>query len=45
LLQRLSESSQPRLSFRIVGGKWREYTDAPHSLSLLRARRERPGSR
>jgi hypothetical protein len=45
LLQRLSESSQPRLSFRIVGGKRREHTDAPYSLSLLRTGRERPRER
>jgi hypothetical protein len=41
LLQRLSEGSQPGLSFRIVGRKWRRHADAPQSLSLLRLRRER----
>jgi hypothetical protein len=33
------------LSLGIVRGERREHTDAPHSLALLRARRERPHRR
>src|SRR6516162_5200331 len=33
------------LSFRIVGGEVHEYANAPHALSLLRARCERPRNR
>src|SRR5262249_37610251 len=33
------------LSFRIIRSKVHEHTDAPHPLSLLRVRRERPRGR
>jgi hypothetical protein len=33
------------LPFRIVRGESHEHTDAPHALSLLRARRARPHRR
>jgi hypothetical protein len=42
LLQALLERREPRLPFRIVRGDTHEYSDAPHALALLRARRERP---
>jgi hypothetical protein len=38
----LPEGCYADLSFRIVRGQVREHPDAPHSLALLRARRERP---
>ena len=38
LLQRLSESCEPGLSFRVVRREWREHADAPHPLALLRVR-------
>src|SRR6516164_9966602 len=44
LLQALQKCPMARLSERIVGSRVSEHTDAPHPL-LLRARRERPGSR
>jgi hypothetical protein len=45
LLQRLYERRFAGLSFRIVRGRVHEHADAPHALSLLRPRRERPGDR
>ena len=42
LLQRLYERRFAGLSFRIVRGRVHEHADAPHALSLLRPRRERP---
>jgi hypothetical protein len=45
LLQRLMESREARLTFRIVGCEIHEHADAPHPLALLRARRERPRNR
>jgi hypothetical protein len=42
LRQRLSERQKAGLSRRIVRGCVHEHADAPHSLALLRARRERP---
>ena len=41
-LQPLQERSEASLCFGIVRGQVREHTDAPHSLGLLRPRRERP---
>ena len=45
LLQRLYERRFAGLSFRIVRGRVHEHADAPHALSLLRPRRERPRDR
>jgi hypothetical protein len=45
LLQSLVERRDAGLSFRIVRSHGHEYTDAPHSLRLLRARRKRPPDR
>src|SRR5262249_34029268 len=46
LFQPLPECREASLGFRIVLGERHEHADAPHSLALLRARRERPrGSR
>ena len=45
LLQPLQERRVASLPFRIVRGQIHEYTDAPHSLGLLRPRRERPRCR
>src|SRR5262249_34316145 len=41
-LQRLQEGSGAGRCFRIVRGQGAEHADAPHSLWLLRVRRERP---
>src|SRR5262249_32660113 len=41
-LQPLQECSEPGHSFRIVRGQVHEHTDAPRTLALLRACRERP---
>jgi hypothetical protein len=45
LLHRLHESHQAGPSWQIVCGKRHEHADVPHSLALLRARRERPSRR
>ena len=45
LLQRLYERRFAGLSFRIVRCRVHEHADAPHALSLLRPRRERPRNR
>ena len=45
LLQPLQERSDAGLRFGIVRGQVREHADAPHSLGLLRPRRERPRRR
>ena len=42
LLQPLHEGCDASLPFRIVRGSRSEHPDAPHSLGLLRARRNRP---
>src|SRR5439155_23771116 len=42
LLQPRRKAHKSRLVFRILGGKWREHTNEPHPLPLLRARRKRP---
>jgi hypothetical protein len=44
LLQALLERRYAGLTYRIVRGDWHEHSDAPHSLRLLCARRERPRS-
>src|SRR5262249_49239065 len=43
--QCLEKRGDAGLSFRIVCGESIEHADAPHSLGLLRARRERPRGR
>src|SRR5262249_37217022 len=45
LLQALQKYPVARLHYRIVGSKIMEHPHAPHSLALLRARRERPRRR
>src|SRR5262245_32310370 len=45
LLQSLQKRSDAPLPFRIIRGQVHQHADAPHSLVLLRVRRERPGSR
>src|SRR5262249_16993314 len=45
LLETLSERGDAKLCFRIALGKAHQYTDPPHPVRLLRARRERPGGR
>jgi hypothetical protein len=42
LLQPLQERRHASLSFGIVRGYAHQYANAPHSIGLLRARRERP---
>ena len=42
LLQALRKGRQTAMSFRIICSEWREHTDPPHLLALLRACRERP---
>src|SRR5262245_23318239 len=44
-LQALLERGEPALPFRIIFGKPLQYSDAPHSLALLRARGKRPRRR
>src|SRR5215510_3241364 len=44
-LQALLERGEPALPFRIIFGKPLQYSDAPHSLALLRACQERPCDR
>jgi hypothetical protein len=41
VLQPLRERRQAGLTFRVVGGEWREHADAPHSVRLLGAGGER----
>src|SRR5262245_34122475 len=43
-LQALLERGEPALPFRIIFGKPLQYSDAPHSLALLRACGKRPRS-
>jgi hypothetical protein len=45
LAQALPKSANPSLSFWIALGICHQHADAPHSLGLLRARRERPDDR
>jgi hypothetical protein len=45
LPQALPKSANPSLSFWITLGICHQHADAPHSLGLLRPRRERPRSR
>src|SRR5262245_9414953 len=45
LAERLCERGEPGLPLGIVRGDIREHANAPHSLDLLRARRERPRGR
>jgi hypothetical protein len=45
LLQPPQECPHTRLCFRIVLGQVHQHADAPHSLHLLRTRRERPRCR
>src|SRR5262249_11549276 len=45
LFQPLPECREASLGLRIVLGERHEHADAPHSLALLRARRERPRGR
>ena len=45
LLQPLQERREAGLAFRLIGSRVHEHADVPHPLALLRARRERPGSR
>ncbi|HKD92513.1 MAG TPA: hypothetical protein VKB56_11430 [Terriglobales bacterium] len=45
MFQRLLERCEAGLHFRTIHGQRREHADAPHPVSLLRARRERPRSR
>src|SRR5262249_48026574 len=45
LLQPVLECCQPGFRFRIALGEYRQHTDAPHPLTLLRARRKRPRDR
>src|SRR6516162_4396018 len=45
LFQPLPECREASLGFRIVLGERHEHSDAPQSLALLRARRERPRGR
>src|SRR5262249_42485577 len=45
LLETLSERGDAKLCFRIALGKAHQYTDPPHPVRLLRARRERPRRR
>src|SRR5215469_15266195 len=45
LFQPLPECREASLGLRIVLGERHEHADAPHSLALLRARRERPRDR
>src|SRR5262249_41844676 len=45
LLQSLQERRVAGLRLRIVRGVGHEHADAPHPLTLLRARRERPAGR
>jgi hypothetical protein len=42
LLEPLQERPDASLKFRVVRGCGQEHADAPHPLTLLRARRERP---
>jgi hypothetical protein len=44
-LQTTQESREASLSFRIVRSQIHEHPDAPHLFALLRAGRERHGSR
>src|SRR5262245_36505880 len=41
-LEALQERRETHLPFRIIGGEVHEYADVPHTLALLRPRRERP---
>src|SRR5262249_10934359 len=45
LLELLQKRTDPCHSFRIVRGQRGQHADAPHSLALLRPRRERPRRR
>src|SRR5262245_6211543 len=45
LLQALQQCREAGLPFRIVRGERREHPDAPHSLAVLRLRRDRPRCR
>jgi hypothetical protein len=45
LLQSLHKSREAGLCVRIVRGHANKHSDAPHSVTLLRARRERPRRR
>ena len=45
LLHALLECREASLTLWVVGGPVHEYTDAPHPLRLLRARRHRPHNR
>src|SRR5262245_59363553 len=45
LAERLCERGEPGLPLGIVRGDIREHADAPHSVALLRTRRERPRRR
>src|SRR5262249_17598873 len=45
LLKSLTQRRDAGLPYRIVRGEWHEHADAPHTLGLLRARRERPSGR
>jgi hypothetical protein len=42
LLEGLSEGADAGLTFWIISGPIHKYTDPPHLLRLLRARRQRP---
>ncbi|MGC2046697.1 MAG: hypothetical protein WA669_22970, partial [Pseudolabrys sp.] len=45
LLDAVLECREASLTLWVVGGPVHEYTDAPHPLRLLRARRHRPHNR
>jgi hypothetical protein len=45
LLQPLKERRKAILGIPIVRSRGHQYADAPYSLAVLRARRERPGDR